>query len=237
MQAIVLAGGKGTRLRPYTTVFPKPLVPVGERPILEIIVNQLRAHGYTKITFAVNHLAELIEAYFSNGEKLEVEISYSHEGEALGTAGPIGILENLDEDFLVMNGDILTDIDYRNLMRSHSKGDQIATIATFKKQVPISLGVLEVSPNQRLIGYREKPTLNYQVSMGIYIFNRRILKYIPRGQYLDLPDLMCTLINEGEDVYCYEFQGEWLDIGRPEDYEEALKKYTEKASSFVPEGI
>jgi NDP-sugar pyrophosphorylase family protein len=234
MQAIVLAGGRGTRLRPYTTVLPKPLVPVGERPICEIIVRQLAACGFDRIVFAVSHLAGLIEAYFGDGRKWGVAISYSLEDTPLGTAGPIGLIEDLDEDFLVMNGDVLTDLDYRALMQDHRAHGAIATITTYRKDVPISLGVLEIAPDGRLAGYTEKPTIHYQVSMGVYILNRRIRGDLPRRQPLDLPDLMRGLIARGERVHCHAFTGQWLDIGRPEDYEEALSRYARDPGHFDP---
>lgn len=217
-QAVILAGGKGTRLRPYTAVFPKPLVPVGDQPILELIVRQLQAQGFDRLTFAVNHLAELIRAFFGEGERWGVKIRYSLENEPLGTAGPIGLIEDLDEDFLVMNGDILTDMDYDELWRAHRENDAIATIATCTKRVPISLGVLEVDENGDLAGYKEKPTAQYRVSMGMYVFQSRIQEFIRPGEYLDLPDLMRLLMEGGERVHCYDFQGRWLDIGNPDDY-------------------
>lgn len=217
-QAVILAGGKGTRLRPYTAVFPKPLVPVGDQPILELIVRQLQAQGFDRLTFAVNHLAELIRAFFGEGERWGVKIRYSLEEEVLGTAGPIGLIKELDDNFLVMNGDILTDMNYDDLWRSHQENGAIATIATCTKCVPISLGVLEVDENGNLTGYKEKPTAQYRVSMGMYVFQRRIQEFVQPGEYLDLPDLMRLLMERGERVHCYDFQGRWLDIGNPDDY-------------------
>lgn len=236
MQAIVLAGGKGTRLRPYTTVLPKPLVPVGDLPICEIIVRQLRAYGYRRIVFAVNHLAELIEAFFGDGRKWGVEIRYSREEQPLGTAGPIGLIDGLDDDFLVMNGDVLTNLDFAELMRSHRARGGIATLTSFRKQVPVSLGVLDIGEGGRLQSYVEKPTLHYQVSMGIYILNRRIQAAMTRGERLDLPDLMRMLVSRGEHVHCHDFTGEWFDIGRPEDYDLAVTRYQEEPDRFVPGG-
>ena len=170
----------------------------------------------------------MIRAYFGEGDRWEVEITYSKETHALGTAGPLGLIENLDENFLVMNGDILTDIDFDDLWRRHLESGAIATIATCTKLVPISLGVLELAPNGDLSGYTEKPTLEYRVSMGMYVFHRRIKSYIPTGQRLDLPDLMKDLIDKGEKVFCYEFQGRWLDIGNPEDYARANEDFVAK---------
>lgn len=234
MQAIVLAGGRGTRLKPYTTVFPKPLVPVGDQPILEIIVRQLKAAGFDRLVFAVSHLAGLIEAYFADGRRWGVEITYSLEDEPLGTAGPIGMVDALDEEFLVMNGDVLTDLDFGRLMGEHRSHAAIATLTTARKDVPISLGVIEVSADHRLLAYHEKPVMHYQVSTGIYVFSRRIRDHIPRGRHLDLPELMRSLVAGGEPVHCHAFEGEWLDIGRPEDYEEALARYAADPARFDP---
>jgi NDP-sugar pyrophosphorylase family protein len=224
-QAVILAGGRGTRLRPYTTVFPKPLVPVGERPILEIIVRQLAAKGVVRLVFAVNHLAELIRAYFGGGERWHVEIRYSVEEKALGTAGPISMINELDEEFMVLNGDILTDMDFADLWEFHQRGGAIATIATCLRPVPISLGVLDLDDRGGLLRYTEKPILHYRVSMGMYVFQRRIRDFLVPNEYLDLPDLMKRLMAAGERIHCYDFKGRWLDIGNPEDYAMANELY------------
>lgn len=234
MQAVLLAGGRGTRLRPYTTVLPKPLVPVGEQPICEIVVRQLAAAGFDRIVFTVSHLAGLIEAYFGDGARWGVKISYAREETPLGTVGPIAMLDRLDENFLIMNGDVLTNLDYRHLMDQHLAHGAIATLTNCRKEVPISLGVVEVSPDHRLLDYVEKPVLDYQASMGIYALNRRVVQFVPRGQRMDLPDLMRLLIQKSEPVQCYEFKGEWHDIGRPEDYEEAQNRFAEAPQLFVP---
>lgn len=234
-KAVILAGGKGTRLRPYTVVFPKPLVPIGERPILELIVRQLRSHGFRDLTFAVNHLAELIRTFFGDGKSLNVDITYSLEQHPLGTAGPLGLLTGLPENFLVMNGDILTDIDYSDFWQNHIESNAIATIATCFKEVPISLGVLDISESGQLTGYTEKPILKYKVSMGMYVFQRRILDYIKPDVHLDLPDLMRLLIEKNEKVNCYDFSGSWLDIGNPDDYALANERFSEKSDSFLQE--
>jgi NDP-sugar pyrophosphorylase family protein len=238
MQAIILAGGKGIRLRPYTTILPKPLLPIGEyMPVLEIIIRQLKSYGFNRLIFTVNHLARLIEAVFGDGHKWGVEISYSREEEPLGTAGPLGLLkDSLDDDFLVMNGDLLTDLNYKKLMNHHKKVQPIATIATFRKEVPISLGVLTIDKNNNQpIDYKEKPILTYQASAGIYILNKRILDYIKYDKYQDFPDLMRLLIKKKESLYCYQADGIWLDIGRPEDYQDANERFEDNPSVFLPE--
>ena len=225
MQAIILAGGKGTRLAPYTTVFPKPLMPIGDMPILEIVIRQLKKHGFTKVVLAVGHLAGLIEAYFGDGSKWGVGITYSREDEPLGTAGPLALIDDLDDNFLVMNGDLLTNIDYSDLMRHHLKSGALSTVSVYTKDVPISLGVLELNGEGNITDYIEKPTLKYKVSMGIYIFNKNILTHIESGKYLDFPDLIKTLIQNDENVSGYMFEGYWMDIGRHEDYSKVLEEF------------
>ena len=226
----MLAGGQGTRLRPYTTVLPKPLVPIGDRPIAEIVVAQLRAAGVTQVVFAVSHLAELIEAFFGDGRKWGLEIRYAREAEPLGTAGPIAMVDDLDESFVVMNGDVLCDLDLRELVTAHRQHGAIATLASYRKSVPVSLGVIDVDDDGRLVGYTEKPTLHYRVCMGIYVFERRVLEFVPRGRRMDLPDLMQALIARGERVHCHPCAGQWFDIGRPEDYEQAQEWYEANAA-------
>ena len=219
MKAVILAGGLGTRLKPYTTVFPKPLMPIGESPILEIIIKQLKAKGFNDITLAVGHLSELIMAFFNNGSKYGLKIEYSKEEKKLGTAGGLGLLKNkLEDDFLVMNGDVLTGLDFSEFLEFHKKTGSIATIALNRRHVDIDFGVVELDENRTLIGYIEKPKIDYLVSMGVYAFNESILEYIPSHEYLDIPDLMKRLLSEGEKVNGFIHDGYWLDIGRPDDY-------------------
>ena len=237
MKAVILAGGLGTRLKPYTTVFPKPLMPIGESPILEIIVKQLKAKGFNEITLAVGHLSELIMAFFNNGSKYGLKIEYSKEEKKLGTAGGLGLLKNkLVDDFLVMNGDVLTGLDFSEFLEFHKKTGSIATIALNRRHVDIDFGVVELDENRALIGYIEKPKIDYLVSMGVYAFNERILEFIPSHEYLDIPDLMKRLLSEGEKVNGFIHDGYWLDIGRPDDYikanEDIQKIYRELGVSI-----
>lgn len=226
MRAVVLAGGKGRRLQPYTTVLPKPLMPVGDEPILEIIVRQLREAGCSELTFAVGHLAELIEAYFGSGERFGVSISYSREYTPLGTAGPLGLLPPQDASLIVMNGDILTDLDFRRFATVHRESGAAATVAVYTKHVPLSLGVLDIDDERcAVVGYREKPTECYRVSTGIYCLRPDVLDLLEPGVYSNLPDLILELIERNEKVHAYDFDGCWLDIGTPEDYEYALNTY------------
>jgi NDP-sugar pyrophosphorylase family protein len=233
MRAIILAGGKGTRLAPYTTVFPKPLMPIGEMPILEIVLRQLAHHDIQDITLAVGYLAELLMAYCGNGSKFGVKLDYSREEQPLGTAGPISLIENIPETFLVMNGDLLTTIDYSAMWKYHKERGAIATLASYRREVKIDLGVIE-SENGWMKDYIEKPTYYYAVSTGIYIFEPEVLKYMERGQRLDLPDLVLRLMHEGQKVNIYNFNGYWLDIGRHDDYDSAIQEFFTHRNEFLP---
>ncbi len=235
MQVLILAGGQGTRLKPFTNAIPKPLVPIGDMPILEIVLRQLKAHGADRIVLAVNHLARLIEAFFGDGQRLGLRITYSVEDRQLGTAGPLRLAKPLDEDFLVMNGDILTTIDYAHFFRQHKESGAIASIATFKKEVKIDLGVLETKGG-RFENYIEKPTYHFTVSMGIYVLNRRVLDFIPADKKFDMPDLILALHRAGEKILCYSGPYEWLDIGRIDDYEKAVELFEANRAAYLPAG-
>jgi NDP-sugar pyrophosphorylase family protein len=235
MRAVILAGGKGTRLAPYTVAFPKPLMPVGDLPILEIVVRQLRHYGFQRITMAVGHLAELIQTFFGDGSKFGIAIDYSREERPLGTAGPLHLISDLDETFLVMNGDLLTDLDYGQLVRWHVEQKNDATIGVYEKKVSIDLGVLERDGNNRIVDYKEKPTLTYEVSMGVYVFSKSILQYVPKGHF-DFPDLVLELIRRGRPIRGYRFQGLWLDIGREEDYAKAVETFEAQRARLLPGG-
>ncbi len=235
MQAVILAGGKGTRLSPYTTIFPKPLMPVGEMPILEVVLRQLRFHGFQRITLAVGHLAELIHAFFGNGKKLGVEVKYSFEESPLGTVGPLTLLEDLEETFLLMNGDVLTTLNYRALMDFHAEKKGIATIATKVRRVNIDFGIVKLNHSRELTEYVEKPNMEYPVSMGVYVFQSQALRYLKKGEYCDFPHLIQKLLLNGQRVVSYPFEGYWLDIGRPEDYQKAGEEFDLRRKDFLPE--
>jgi len=220
MKAVILAGGKGTRLKPFTYVLPKPLVPVGEKPILAILVSQLKKHGITEITFCVNHMAELIMAYFGNGEKFGVNITYSMEEKPLGTIAPLKLLKNLPDDFLLMNGDLFTDLNYLDLVKYHLEKKALVTVGVYTRKVGIDFGVLEIE-NGLMAKFVEKPEYQYQVSMGVYVFNRAVLEYVPEGMPFGFDQLMLKLLEEKKQVHVYPFGGYWLDIGRLEDFEKA----------------
>ncbi len=228
MRAIILAGGKGTRLLPYTTTIPKPLVPVGDMAIMEIVIRQLATCGFDHMTLAVNHYAQLIMAYFEDGRRWGVTLDYSLEDEPLGTMGPLRLIDDLPEHFLVMNGDVLTDIDYASFYQSHRDSGVIGTVATYQRDVKIDFGVLGFGGENNLISeFVEKPVEHFCVSMGVYAFSREIIDHIPRGKPFGFDDLMLKLIAEKQDVRANPFSGYWLDIGRPEDYDRANNEFTE----------
>lgn len=234
-RVVILAGGKGTRLKPYTTVFPKPLMPIGEMPILEIVLKQLRFFGFRKITMSVNHLADLIQTFFGDGSKLGLCITYCMEDMPLGTAGSISLVEDITKNFLVMNGDLLTTIDYSAMMRSHISSESAATIGAFPREVKIDFGVLELGDKGELLQYKEKPQYEFLVSMGVNVFHESVLEFIPKGQYLDIPTLIMNLKNAGKQVLAYRSECQWLDIGRPDDYENALEIFEQNKPLYIRE--
>jgi NDP-mannose synthase len=234
MRTVILAGGKGTRLAPYTTIFPKPLVPIGDRPILEILIRQLVHQGLGEILLSVGHLGELIEAYFKNGQQNipGLNLSYYREKQPLGTAGSLAMIPGLDETFLVLNGDILTTLNFQSLINHHKEKHAALTIAMHQKDVRIDLGVLKTDDSGNLVSYDEKPNYNFNVSMGAYVYEPHVLQYIPKGSYFDFPDVVKVLLNKGEKIAGYHSQDYWLDIGRREDYELAQQDYSSRAAEF-----
>ncbi len=236
MKAIILAGGKGTRLTPYTTVFPKPLMPIDGMPVLEVIVKQLAHFEIKELILTVSPQSEpLLSAFFGNGSQYGVDIRYSKEMRPLGTAGPLSLIHSLPETFLVMNGDILTTLHYQKLIQYHRKHKGVVTIAMNQKRIPLELGVMEFNRDHRLTRYIEKPTPSYSVSMGIYVFERKVLKWISPKQYLDFPELIQKLIQQKEKVFCYPSRDFWLDIGSHEDYEEAQKQFQKMRKKLLCE--
>ncbi len=235
MKAVILAGGKGTRLAPYTKVLPKPLMPIGEMPILEVLLRQMKSAGVDHFIITVGHLAALLRTFFQDGSQWGVRIDYSYEDKPLGTAGPIALIDGLDESFLVANGDVLTTLPISSLVNFHRSQQAAATIAVHQRQVKIDLGVIQWDGADRITGYIEKPTYDYSVSMGIYVFEPRVIRYIPRGERLDFPDLVCKLIAAGEKVVGYKFDGYWQDLGRPDDYENATRDFETMHAQFLPE--
>lgn len=234
LQAVILAGGKGARLLPYTLVLPKPLMPIKDKPVLEVVIRQLKRRGFTDICIATGHLSELIEAFFKDGSKYGVRIRYSIEDAPLGTAGPIGLVRPLAENFLVMNGDLLTTLDYRAMFEFHVRRGAAATIAACRREVAIDYGTLEIGPDGDLIRYKEKPRIGYTVSMGINVLSRRAAELIPPKKPIDIPELMMKLVERGERVLCYTPDCLWLDIGRVDDYRKAVEIYERREKEFIP---
>jgi NDP-sugar pyrophosphorylase family protein len=226
MKAVVLAGGKGTRLAPYTKILPKPLVPIGDMPILEILLRQMKKAGVDHVILTVGHLAEILRAFFQEGQRYGLKIEYSFEQKPLGTAGPLSLIaDHIDDTFLVTNGDVLTTLDIRDLVAAHRRSGAIATIASHARTVKIDLGVLQFNGSDELTGYIEKPSYDFFVSMGIYVFEPRALEFIPYNNYLDFPDLVLKMIQARERVLGYRFDGYWQDLGRIEDYEQAVQEF------------
>lgn len=233
MRAVILAGGLGTRLRPYTTVLPKPLVPVGDRPIIEHILRRLGKAGFTRVDLCVSHLGQLIEVYLKQGADLpaSLELRFHWENEPLGTAGALRVVPDLDGTFLVMNGDILTSLDYRALVGFHREQDAALTIAMHRQSVRIDLGVIE-SHGDRVTGYVEKPALDYEVSMGVYVYDQRALAHLPEGT-CQFPDLVLRLIAAGERVSAFRSDATWYDIGTLSEHEKAVAALEEPGSPLA----
>ncbi len=232
-RAIILAGGKGTRLHPYTVVLPKPLMPIGEFPILEVIIRQLVQHGFDHVTMAVNHQAEIIRAFFQDGAKWGIKIDYSLEDKPLSTIAPLGLIHDLPENFLVMNGDILTDLSYSDLFDEHVSKNNIFTISAYLREQKIDYGVLEMDTSSHLTGFREKPSAEYLVSMGVYMASRRIIGFISEGKSYGFDNLMLDLLAAGNPAAVRKFSGYWLDIGRPDDYMQAIEEFESMRARFV----
>jgi len=235
VRAVVLAGGKGTRLAPYTRIIPKPLMPIGDMPILEIMLRQMKRAGIRQVTLTTGYLDNLLRLFFLDGRRLGLEIDYVREEKPLGTSGPLANVKGLTRTFLVTNGDVLTDLDFAELIAYHQQQGAIATIATHKRKVTINLGVVNVDKDNMVTDYLEKPDFNYLVSMGLYVFEPRVLNYIAKDEYLDFPDLVRSLIAAGEKVNSFIFKGYWEDLGRPDDYERASADFERNRSQFLPE--
>ncbi len=232
-RAVMLAGGRGTRLHPYTVVLPKPLMPVGEYPILEVIVRQLVYFGFSHITMAVNHQADIIKAFFGNGSRWGVKIDYSIETKSLSTMGPLQLLKDLPENFLVMNGDILTDLNYRDFLTHHVDCSNNFTIASFQRILKSEYGVLKINEDNKLSGFEEKPEFRFDVSMGIYALNRAVLQYIPEDQPYGFDHLMLDLLADATPASVMRYGGYWLDIGRSDDYVEAIDIFEKRRAIFL----
>jgi NDP-mannose synthase len=232
-RAVILAGGKGTRLHPYTVVLPKPLMPIGEYPILEVIVRQLVKSGFVHITMAVNHQADIIRAFFKNGEKWGVKIDYSMEDRPLGTIAPLHSISDLPKSFLVMNGDILSDLDYSQFYNDHVNNSALYSISAVERSHIVDYGVLETSREGVLTAFKEKPEIKHTVSMGVYMIDHSVLKLVPKNIAFGFDQLMHTMLGGKHRVDVRLFSGYWLDIGRPDDYMKAINEFEEKKDLFL----
>ena len=232
-RAIILAGGLGTRLRTYTIVLPKPLMPIGSYSILEVIIRQLVQHKFNHITLAVNHQADIIKALFKDGSRFGIKIDYSLEKNRLGTIGPLKLINDLPENFLLLNGDILTDLNFEEFYTHHIENNRIFTIASKLREENIDYGVLEVDEEFCLENFKEKPKVNYQVSMGVYMMNKKIVSFIPDETYYGFDNLMLYLLKENKKVKIFPHDGYWLDIGRPDDYLKATDEFEKMKSIFL----
>ena len=236
MKAVILAGGKGTRLAPYTTVLPKPLVPVGGVPILETVLRQLRHHGFQEVVIAVGYLSSLIRAYMDqNAISSQIRLRYHQEQQPLGTAGPLATIEGLDEPFLAMNGDLLTTLDYAALMRFHRERGAMLTVAVTERRFQIEVGVLGMDQDDRVVSYSEKPVHSYPASMGIYVCSPGVRRFMEPGVPLDIPALVLMLIAAGEPVMAYRSEAFWLDMGNRADYERASEAFERDRALFLPD--
>lgn len=232
-RAVILAGGKGTRLRPYTIVLPKPLMPIGDYPILEVIVKQLVFYKFTHITMAVNHQADLIKTFFGDGSKWGIKIDYSLENKPLSTMAPLKLIKDLPDNFLVMNGDILTDLNYEAFFNIHIKSKNIFTISSYQREIKSEFGVLEIDQENTLVGFKEKPISKYDVSMGIYMVSKEAISFIPENTFYGFDHLMLDLIKNKQKAKIQKFEGYWLDIGRPDDYETAIDIFENEKNRFL----
>ncbi|MHC4091910.1 MAG: nucleotidyltransferase family protein [Planctomycetota bacterium] len=233
--AVVLAGGVGSRLRPYTMVLPKPLMPVGDRPILEIVIRQLRHYGFGRVILAVNQRDALIRAVIGDGSAYGLEVAYTRETRPLGTIGPLHpVADRLPDSFLVMNGDLLTDLDFRAFLAAHRSASKYLSVGVVRREQPIDYGVVELGSDGRAVGFREKPTVDLWVSMGVYAMDRRILDYVPRDRPFGFDDLMAALLDRGIPVGVRPHRGQWHDIGRPDDFEIAAEAFRKNRDLFLP---
>ena len=223
--AVILAGGLGTRLAPYTLTIPKPLVPICGEPIIEIIIRRLVAEGITDIHIALNHMASYISAFLGNGDKYNATIKYNHENMQLGTVGPLAQIDDLPNSFFVLNGDLLMNLSFKELFKSHQKANCQLTVGVNKREKNIDYGVIHLDENQNIVRFEEKPTIEYKVSMGVYVFEKNLINSIPKNKYFGFDQLIHQMIRQKLKINTYLHDGYWLDIGRPDDYERANRDY------------
>lgn len=224
MKAVIMVGGLGSRLRPFTQVIPKPLLPIGDETVLDITAKKLKSHGFKEIILATNYKADLFKSYCGDGSKYDLSVTYSQEDKPLGTSGPLTLLKDkLTEDFLVINGDVLTNLDFAHLMKFHQDNKADFTLVTKELEFPLAYGVIK-SENDRVINLEEKSNIKSEINAGIYIISPNALKELPEGHSL-MTDFIKDLIKKGKKVYRYKLEGYWLDIGQTKDYEQAQEDF------------
>ncbi len=231
--AVILAGGTGSRLRPFTMVIPKPLLPLGDVPILEVLLHQLAADGFTRVIIALGHMGPLFVTHFGDGSVYGLRIDYVHEDAPLGTAAPLRALKDPPSEFLVMNGDVLSDLSYADLLATHRRQKAAASMTVIARQEKVDYGVIELAKDGSFLDYREKPVIPYFVSMGINVLTPRALAHIPPTGRFDMPDLMLALHRAGERVYCHRCECYWQDMGRFDDYARASEDYVQNPARFL----
>jgi NDP-sugar pyrophosphorylase family protein len=232
MMAVLLAGGLGMRLRPYTMNIPKPLLPLGDVPTIEIVVRQLAEQGFTRVVVTLGHLPQLVMSFLGDGSRFGLAVEYEIETRPLGTAGSLRLVRDLERSFIVMNGDLLTTVDFAQFLHEHAKSEAAASILLTGRTVQIDYGVVQVSPDHRLVRYDEKPTLEYLVSTGINAVSRSAVGHVPVERY-DMPDLMTALQTAGEHVRCHVTDSYWQDIGRFDDYRQASEDFVADPARFL----
>ncbi|MDA2929385.1 sugar phosphate nucleotidyltransferase [Acidobacteria bacterium AH-259-O06] len=237
MQAVLMAGGLGTRFRSFTAVLPKPLVPIGDISIIELVLRQLRGFGFEAVIVSVGYKAELIMAVVGDGRQFGLEVRYQKESKPLGTIGALALMKDLEENFLVMNGDICTNLNFAEIYRDHVASNATATVGAYARREKIELGVLDLDSSGRIISFREKPTYDFHVSMGVNVFNHCVLNLIPAGEFFGFDMLMHAMLGKGIAVRPYFFDGLWLDIGRPDDYNRMVEDYAANPGAYLPEGV
>lgn len=235
VRAVVLAGGRGTRLKPLTAVFPKPLVPLGDKPIIEIVLRRLANLGFQDVTLCTGYLPELIMAVCGDGAKFGLNIEYSHEDVRLGTAGPLAGVERLTDPFIVLNGDLLTTLNFNAMLDDHTRYNADITVGVYRRDVKIDFGVVQTGPQDKFIGFQEKPTYHFEVSMGVNVISASVMEHVRPGEYLDMPDLIMRVHDSGGKIHCYREDCYWLDIGRMDDYALAQEEYAENENRFLGE--
>lgn len=233
MLAVILAGGKGTRLKPFTMNIPKPLLPLGDVPVLDIVIRQLAADGFDRVILTLGHMAPFFTGHFGDGAAYGIRIDYLRESEPLGTAAPLRSLTDPPADFLVMNGDLLTDLSFRGLLAAHQAAGAAATIGVAARREKVDYGVIEMADDGSFRDYREKPELPYFVSMGINVLSARALRCIPAQGRFDMPQLMLALHAAGERVHCHRSTDYWQDIGRFDDYARASEDFVANPGRFL----